>query len=45
MATKLASREISDLDPYEFMAVIGKRVIHPGIVVAGLKPTGASGGD
>jgi len=30
MATKLASREISDLDPYKFMAVIGKRVIHPG---------------
>jgi len=30
MATKLAPREISDLDPYKFMAVIGKRVIHPG---------------
>ena len=30
MATKLAPEEISDLDPYKFMAVIGKRVIHPG---------------
>ena len=30
MATRLAPREISDLDPYKFMAVIGKRVIHPG---------------
>ena len=30
MATKLALGEISDLDPYKFMAVIGKRVIHPG---------------
>jgi SAM-dependent methyltransferase len=30
MATRLASRDISDLDPYTFMAVIGKRVIHPG---------------
>jgi len=30
MATKLASQEISDLDPYKFMAVIGKRVIHSG---------------
>jgi hypothetical protein len=30
MTTKLASLEISDLDPYKFMAVIGKRVIHPG---------------
>jgi SAM-dependent methyltransferase len=28
--TKLASREIAELDPYKFMAVIGKRVIHPG---------------
>jgi SAM-dependent methyltransferase len=28
--TKLASREIEQLDPYKFMAVIGKRVIHPG---------------
>jgi hypothetical protein len=28
--TKLASREIAELDPCEFMAVIGKRVIHPG---------------
>jgi SAM-dependent methyltransferase len=30
MATKLAPGQISDLDPYKFMAVIGKRVIHPG---------------
>ena len=30
MATRLAASEISDLDPYTFMAVIGKRVIHPG---------------
>jgi SAM-dependent methyltransferase len=30
MATRLAPQEISDLDPYKFMAVIGKRVIHPG---------------
>ena len=30
MATKLASKEIAALDPYQFMAVIGKRVIHPG---------------
>jgi SAM-dependent methyltransferase len=28
--TKLASAEIAGLDPYKFMAVIGKRVIHPG---------------
>jgi len=28
--TKLASVEIAGLDPYKFMAVIGKRVIHPG---------------
>ncbi|MFN2502963.1 MAG: class I SAM-dependent methyltransferase [Acidimicrobiales bacterium] len=28
--TKLASKEIVELDPYRFMAVIGKRVIHPG---------------
>jgi len=27
---KLASDEIQRLDPYKFMAVIGKRVIHPG---------------
>ena len=27
---KLASAEIAGLDPYKFMAVIGKRVIHPG---------------
>jgi ubiquinone/menaquinone biosynthesis C-methylase UbiE len=30
MATRLAPGEVSDLDPYKFMAVIGKRVIHPG---------------
>ena len=30
MATKLAPGQISDLDPYKFMAVIGKRVIHLG---------------
>jgi SAM-dependent methyltransferase len=30
MATKLAAGEINDLDPYKFMAVIDKRVIHPG---------------
>jgi SAM-dependent methyltransferase len=30
MATKLAAEEIAKLDPYKFMAVIGKRVIHPG---------------
>src|SRR5437870_5343793 len=28
--TKLASRQIQALDPYKFMATIGKRVIHPG---------------
>ncbi len=27
---KLRSGEIERLDPYVFMAVIGKRVIHPG---------------
>ena len=30
MATKIAPGEVIDLDPYTFMAVIGKRVIHPG---------------
>ena len=30
MATRLAAPEIAALDPYKFMAVIGKRVIHPG---------------
>src|SRR5689334_11266916 len=30
MATKLAADEIAGLDPYKFMAVLGKRVIHPG---------------
>lgn len=28
--TKLAADEIAKLDPYKFMAVVGKRVIHPG---------------
>jgi SAM-dependent methyltransferase len=28
--TKLAAEEIAKLDPYKFMATIGKRVIHPG---------------
>lgn len=28
--TRLAAREIAELDPYRFMAVIRKRVIHPG---------------
>lgn len=27
---KLAARQIEDLDPYAFLAVLGKRVIHPG---------------
>lgn len=30
MATKLAAQDIAELDPYKFMATIGKRVIHPG---------------
>lgn len=30
MTTKLAAGEIAELDPYKFMATIGKRVIHPG---------------
>jgi SAM-dependent methyltransferase len=30
VVTKLAPAEIAGLDPYKFMAVIGKRVIHPG---------------
>lgn len=30
MVTRLAAKEIAALDPYKFMAVIGKRVIHPG---------------
>lgn len=30
MATGLAPGEISDLDPYKFMAVTGKQVIHLG---------------
>ena len=28
--TKLAAEDIATLDPYKFMAVLGKRVIHPG---------------
>src|SRR5258708_36256029 len=28
--TKLAAEDIAALDPYKFMAVLGKRVIHPG---------------
>jgi ubiquinone/menaquinone biosynthesis C-methylase UbiE len=28
--TKLAADEVARLDPYKFMATIGKRVIHPG---------------
>ncbi|HEX2736936.1 MAG TPA: class I SAM-dependent methyltransferase [Acidimicrobiia bacterium] len=28
--TKLATQEIASLDPYKFMATVGKRVIHPG---------------
>ena len=28
--TKLAATEIATLDPYKFMATLGKRVIHPG---------------
>jgi SAM-dependent methyltransferase len=28
--TRLAAHEITQLDPYKFMATIGKRVIHPG---------------
>lgn len=28
--TRLAADDIATLDPYKFMAVIGKRVIHPG---------------
>jgi hypothetical protein len=30
MTTKLAPGEISDLDPYKFMAVMGEQVIHLG---------------
>jgi len=30
MMTKLAAAEVAALDPYKFMATIGKRVIHPG---------------
>lgn len=30
MTTRLAPDEISALDPYKFMTVVGKRVIHPG---------------
>lgn len=28
--TRLAAQEISQLDPYKFMATLGKKVIHPG---------------
>ena len=28
--TRLAAEDIAKLDPYKFMATIGKRVIHPG---------------
>ena len=27
---KLAARQVAALDPYKFMALIGKRVVHPG---------------
>jgi ubiquinone/menaquinone biosynthesis C-methylase UbiE len=30
MTTKLRSADVAGLDPYKFMATIGKRVIHPG---------------
>src|SRR4051812_14369121 len=30
MTTKLMPNQIAELDPYKFMAVIGKRGIHPG---------------
>jgi rhodanese-related sulfurtransferase len=30
VATRLAASDVAKLDPYKFMAVIGKRVIHPG---------------
>jgi hypothetical protein len=30
MATKLAPGEISDLEPHQLRAVIGRRAIHPG---------------
>ena len=28
MTTKLAARDIAELDPYKFMTTVGKRVIH-----------------
>lgn len=28
--TRLTATEVAALDPYKFMAIIGKRVIHPG---------------
>ena len=28
--TRLTAAEIAAMDPYKFMAVLGKRVIHPG---------------
>ena len=30
MAMKLTKQEIANLDPYQFMAALGKKVIHPG---------------
>jgi ubiquinone/menaquinone biosynthesis C-methylase UbiE len=34
MTTRLAAADIAGMDPYEFMAIVGKRVIHPGGRVA-----------
>ena len=28
--THLTSAEVAELDPYAFLAILGKRVIHPG---------------
>ena len=51
---KLAAEDIAKLDPYKFMATIGKRVIHPGgrastnellaRVLAKVRPTSVAGG-
>ena len=30
MKTKLSGTEIEKLDPYQFMAALGKKIIHPG---------------
>lgn len=30
MTTRLDAREVAELDPYKFMATLGKRVVHPG---------------